>query len=668
MGIDKGENSMKRFLKRVLVVIMLMGSIILHAPAVNAASTAPNTILKDSLIIINKDGYEIASAYQDDRIGIQFEVQNYDTSGLSAGDTFSLELPSTIKAISSFTGEIWMSGQKIATYSCTDLSTIVFTYEAAITSVPAYMATITIRNLEMQNLTSGSNTFDFVLNENPSDIITKTLNITLIDRPVVPPLPPGPAVLFSKAGRGWSALIASGSGWETKYPLNDPINKYYYMRWELTINYNESAVSRMENIVISDVIQYGAFNTSTCGIYTCAEHFLLEDSLIIVAMEIVSRGPTVAEPRASLVKGVDYTLDISADLQHFTITFIDSSPNVEPEYFYWVNYLTKRNDIEDTTLGYTNSASISYHDPDTSADEVINAWYNNHYTSSGTDISSRAMIKATTKFNSNALTGLKYEITKSGDPAGTIGNRPTDVVLTTVSSDFLSPDTYVVTVVPSSIPAGYYFAPGEDTKTVTLAPGDIESLEFAVLRSAYNVYYYDTDTSIHSNVESVYHGELASGYTAATIAGKTFVGWYIDLGLVNVYNFSNPVISDLRLYARYDTDVYTVKFWDGTTELTTLEQSRTYGQFVTVPTAPAKAGYVFGGWYTDATLTVPFNFTSVVIADTNVYGKWTVTVPAGTTPPATGVDQTLNSYIIVLTLSIIGIVALRNMGRKQTED
>ena len=658
---------MKRYLKRVLAVIMLMGSIMLSAPMVNAASTAPNTILKGSLIIIDKDGYEITNAYQNDRIGIQFTVQNYDTTGLIAGDTFSLTLPSNIIALTSFTGEIWMGGQKIATYSCTDLSTIVFTYEAAITSVPAYMATITIRNLEMQNLTAGSNVFDFVLNENPSDIITKTLDITLVDRPVLPPLPPGPPVLFGKSGRLWSQQIANASGWENMYPLNDPINKYYYMRWELTINYNETAISRMENIVISDVIQYGAFN-STCGIYTCAEHFLLEDTIMVTAMEIVSRGPTVAQHRADLVKGVDYTVDISADLQHFTITFIDSSPNVQPEYFYWVNYLTKRNDILDTTLGYTNGASISYHDPDNNVDEVINAWYNDVYTSSGTDLSSRAMITATTKYNSNALTGLKYEITKSSSPAGMIGNKPTDVVLTTVISDFLSPDTYVVTVVPSSIPAGYYFAPGEDTKTTILSPGDIEALEFAILRTAYNVSYYDTNFSLRSSGETVYHGELASGYTAAPKAGETFVGWYSDSGFVNLYNFSTPVTSDLHLYAKYDAVVYTVKFWDGTTELTSLVQSRTYGQFISVPSAPAKTGHVFGGWYTDATLTVPFDFTIAVTADTNVYGKWTIPVSVTTPPPATGVDQTLNNYIMILTLSMIGIVALGNKGRKQTEN
>ena len=49
-------------------------------------------------------------------------------------------------------------------------------------------------------------------------------------------------------------------------------------------------------------------------------------------------------------------------------------------------------------------------------------------------------------------------------------------------------------------------------------------------------------------------------------------------------------------------------------------------------------------------------------------GVTTPTTPSTPTIPKMGVDQTLNSYIMMMTLSIIGIVALRNMGRKQTED
>lgn len=44
---------------------------------------------------------------------------------------------------------------------------------------------------------------------------------------------------------------------------------------------------------------------------------------------------------------------------------------------------------------------------------------------------------------------------------------------------------------------------------------------------------------------------------------------------------------------------------------------------VTEPTAPTEAGYVFGGWYTDAECTTAFDFTATVTANTTVYAKWT---------------------------------------------
>jgi uncharacterized repeat protein (TIGR02543 family) len=37
---------------------------------------------------------------------------------------------------------------------------------------------------------------------------------------------------------------------------------------------------------------------------------------------------------------------------------------------------------------------------------------------------------------------------------------------------------------------------------------------------------------------------------------------------------------------------------------------------------PEKDGYKFGGWYTDSTLTTPFDMESVVTADMNLYAKW----------------------------------------------
>ncbi|MCD9025288.1 InlB B-repeat-containing protein [Cohnella silvisoli] len=54
----------------------------------------------------------------------------------------------------------------------------------------------------------------------------------------------------------------------------------------------------------------------------------------------------------------------------------------------------------------------------------------------------------------------------------------------------------------------------------------------------------------------------------------------------------------------------------------------------TEPTAPARAGYTFGGWYSDSSLTNVFNFAgTAIIYDTTLYAKWTA---ISTSQPETG--------------------------------
>ncbi|MBO7426601.1 MAG: DUF4214 domain-containing protein [Clostridiales bacterium] len=57
------------------------------------------------------------------------------------------------------------------------------------------------------------------------------------------------------------------------------------------------------------------------------------------------------------------------------------------------------------------------------------------------------------------------------------------------------------------------------------------------------------------------------------------------------------------------------------------------GSKATKPSDPTKAGYTFGGWYTDTTCTKAYDFNSEVTADITLYAKWTVvSTPAPSTP------------------------------------
>lgn len=64
-------------------------------------------------------------------------------------------------------------------------------------------------------------------------------------------------------------------------------------------------------------------------------------------------------------------------------------------------------------------------------------------------------------------------------------------------------------------------------------------------------------------------------------------------------------------------------------------QSVLAGSLVTKPADPTAAGYVFNGWFSDAALTTPFDFSAPVSAATTIYASWSA-VPAVAALAATG--------------------------------
>ncbi len=70
-----------------------------------------------------------------------------------------------------------------------------------------------------------------------------------------------------------------------------------------------------------------------------------------------------------------------------------------------------------------------------------------------------------------------------------------------------------------------------------------------------------------------------------------------------------------------EATVYTVRFeTNGGTLLP--EQGANPGDKAVKPGDPKKAGYTFGGWYTNASCTTEYNFENGVNADTTIYAKW----------------------------------------------
>ena len=52
-------------------------------------------------------------------------------------------------------------------------------------------------------------------------------------------------------------------------------------------------------------------------------------------------------------------------------------------------------------------------------------------------------------------------------------------------------------------------------------------------------------------------------------------------------------------------------------------QTVTKGAAATIPSAPTRDGYVFGGWYTDAACMTAYDFSTIVSKDVTLFAKWT---------------------------------------------
>jgi len=99
--------------------------------------------------------------------------------------------------------------------------------------------------------------------------------------------------------------------------------------------------------------------------------------------------------------------------------------------------------------------------------------------------------------------------------------------------------------------------------------------------------------------------------------GYTFGGWFTDANLTIPYDFLNPVIKDLKLYAKWNIITYTITF-TGINKIQNVD----HGQLATEPEVEEKEGFIFGGWFTDPAFTNEFDFEEPVTASATLYAKW----------------------------------------------
>lgn len=133
---------------------------------------------------------------------------------------------------------------------------------------------------------------------------------------------------------------------------------------------------------------------------------------------------------------------------------------------------------------------------------------------------------------------------------------------------------------------------------------------------------FDTDGGSAAANVSVIKGGTLDALPTVTKTGYTFADWYTDKALTAKFDKTVAITADTTLYAKWTINKYTVSFnVNGGSEV--AAQTVEFNGVAVKPEAdPTKAGHVFAGWCSDEALTVAFDFTSNITADTTVYAKW----------------------------------------------
>ena len=114
-------------------------------------------------------------------------------------------------------------------------------------------------------------------------------------------------------------------------------------------------------------------------------------------------------------------------------------------------------------------------------------------------------------------------------------------------------------------------------------------------------------------------GDTLTELPTPTYTDKTFIGWYLDEELSEVFDTSSEINEDITLYAKYADTVTITYVTNGGDDLDPTEV--VYGETASLST-PTRTGYNFLGWYTDEALTELFDSSSALTEDITLYASW----------------------------------------------
>ena len=147
------------------------------------------------------------------------------------------------------------------------------------------------------------------------------------------------------------------------------------------------------------------------------------------------------------------------------------------------------------------------------------------------------------------------------------------------------------------------------------------------LNNVYHSVIFDSNGGTSVRTQTVKHGGYAE-YRSTSRFGYEFLGWYLN---GEKYDFSTPVTEKITLIAKWekktsdipsdDKEIYIVDF-DSNGGSRVSSQKVEEGDRVSRPSNPTRDCYDFVGWYTNASLTKKYDFSTPVTSDMTLYAKW----------------------------------------------
>ena len=104
--------------------------------------------------------------------------------------------------------------------------------------------------------------------------------------------------------------------------------------------------------------------------------------------------------------------------------------------------------------------------------------------------------------------------------------------------------------------------------------------------------------------------------------GYLFQGWFEEAECTTPFNFAAGIAADKTVYAKWGTPLnltYNLNYAEAPEPQVAKVGAN---DAITAPKSPARVGYFFGGWYTDAECTAEFDFAAGIAADKTIYAKW----------------------------------------------